>query len=89
MKYDINNYINNLPKTQSKTYEFDGIPSGDGESFCWDVNKETYISIKGEQPNKFDKSESHKGLYRIYPNDFYGFDRPKCRIKISIEIIKD
>ena len=27
-------------------FEFDGIPSGDGECFCWDVDKETYIRIR-------------------------------------------
>lgn len=27
-------------------FEFEGIPSGDYESFCWDVDKETYVEIK-------------------------------------------
>jgi len=79
--------IDNLPKIQSETYEFQGIPSGDCESFCWDVDKETFIKIKGEAPNKHDKSRVNKGLYRIYPDDFYGCDKPKCNMKISIEVI--
>lgn len=81
--------INNLPKTKNGTYEFEGIPSGDCESFCWDVNKETYVKIKNKQPDRFDKSKSNKGLYRIYPDDFYGFDKPNCKMKINIEVIKD
>lgn len=30
-------------------FEFVGYPSGDYESFCWDVDKETYIKIKTER----------------------------------------
>lgn len=79
--------INDLPKTKAGTYEFDGISSGDCESFCWDVTEETFERITGKKPNKFKESRVNEGLYRLYPDDFYGFDKPKCKIKISIEPI--
>lgn len=79
----------NSPKTQDRTFKFEGIPSGDMESFCWDVDKETYVRIKGKEPGKFDKSVSHKDMYKIYPDDFYGFDKPKCKMTINIEVIKN
>lgn len=81
-------HASDLPKTKDRTYEFKGIPSGDCDSFCWDVSRKEFIKIKGEEPNKFDKSYVNEGLFRIYPNDFYGFDKPECSIKISIKVIK-
>ena len=60
----------NLPKTENKTFEFIGIPSGDYESFCWDVDKETFKKITGKEPKKYYKSYFNEGLYRIYPNKF-------------------
>ena len=80
--------MDEMPKTETKAYEFQGISSGDGDSFCWDISKEDFIKIKGKNPNKYDKSMERKGLYRLYPNDFYGFDDPKCNIKISIEVLE-
>ena len=79
----------NLPKTENKTFEFIGIPSGDYESFCWDVDKETFTKITGKEPKKYYKSYFNEGLYRIYPNKFYGFDKPKCKMIINIEVLKD
>lgn len=29
--------------------------------------------------------ENGENLYKIYPDDFYGFDSPKCKVKLSIE----
>ena len=55
----------------NKTFEFKGIPSGDGESFCWDVDKETFIKIKGIEPEVSDQSFYNNELYMIYPNDLY------------------
>lgn len=55
----------------SKSIEFKGIPSGDYESFCWDVSLETFKQIKGTNPDKFDKSYFNEGKYRIYPDDFF------------------
>jgi hypothetical protein len=77
--------------------EFDGIPSGDYESFCWDVDLETFIRICID-PYKKQYSdevvsqiiESHKyyfndGLYRLYPNDIFeeSGNGKKCRYQIT------
>ena len=32
-----------------REFEFEGYPSGDYESFCWDVDKDTYIKIKTQR----------------------------------------
>lgn len=63
--------------------EFDGIPSGDYESFCWDVDKVTFKRITGNEPEKYDKSYFHKGLYRLYP-DVIHKNKCKCRFEIKI-----
>jgi len=34
--------------------EFIGTPSGDGECFCWEVDKETFKKITGVNPSVFD-----------------------------------
>lgn len=80
--------INNLPKTKSKEIEFIGYPSGDCDSFCWDVSKEDFIKITGNKPDYYDKAVNHNGLYIIHPNDFYGFDSPKCKMTIKIEVLE-
>lgn len=68
----------------SKCFEFKGIPSGDYESFCWDVEKYIFIKIKGQNPDNFDESYFNKGLYRLYPDDFYR-DKSECTTTIKIK----
>ncbi len=52
--------------------EFNGMLSGDGESFCWLVSKEDYIRISGED-NPWDSIEydtqynEDKGYYECIP----------------------
>lgn len=75
-------------KTKNIDIEFVGINSGDNESFCWDVDKDTFIKIKGKEPETYDKSYFNERLYRVYPSDFYGFDSPKSKVKLSIEILE-
>lgn len=70
----------------SKKHSFDAIPSGDYESFCFDVDKETFINIKGEEPDKFDRSYFNKGKYRIYPSDLLGLDNDTRKVHINLEI---
>lgn len=59
-----------------KEITFVGIPSGDYETFCWDVNRDTYIEIIGRTPELDDAEKSlwYKGMYRLYP----GVDVPGC-----------
>ena len=60
---------------------FEGIPSGDHESFCWDVSKEAYIKVTGREPEepdgdcKNDGSYFNEGLYRLYPGDVIHGDK--------------
>lgn len=83
MEYNFEDF----PITKNIEVEFEGISSGDHESFCWDVTEEVFIKIKGEKPKERNKSCFNKGLFRIYPNDFYGLDSPLCKVKISINIL--
>ncbi|WP_340032669.1 hypothetical protein NSQ20_12470 [Paenibacillus sp. FSL K6-1122] len=53
---------------KEKTIKFTGKPSGDHESFVWDVNKEDFIKITGQKPDRFDKAVFTKGRYMVYPN---------------------
>lgn len=68
-----------------KEFEFYGIPSGDHETFCWDVTREVFIKIKQTLPRKYDESYFNKGLYRLYPEDLY---KGKGKCKTIIKIIK-
>lgn len=52
-----------------KTIKFTGINSGDGECFCWEVDEETFIKIKGRKPEIFDYD------YNINCNDLDEFDK--------------
>jgi hypothetical protein len=48
--------------------EFVGIPSGDHESFCWDVTPEVYARVTGEEPpDSWGQSFFHEGMVRLYP----------------------
>lgn len=69
-----------MPKKVSKT-EFKGIPSGDYEAFCWDVDLNTFVKITGEQPKTYDESMFNEGMYRIYPSQFFKGNKP---IKMTI-----
>lgn len=54
-------------------YEFRAIPSGDYEDFCFDVDRETFIRLKGREPRKRDKSAFFENRFRIYPDDLIDF----------------
>ncbi len=46
--------------------EFDAIPSGDGESFCWAVDAETFERLEGEKPDGHFVDFAYKGLYQLH-----------------------
>lgn len=54
---------------------FEGIPSGDYECFCWDVDRETFIRLTGREPLEpeegcvLDGSYFDDGLYKVYPSE--------------------
>lgn len=69
-----------------KKYKFKGLPSGDYESFCFDVTKEEFEKITGKKPSKWDSSKFNKGLYRLYPNDLFDGELDDEK-EIEVEII--
>ena len=52
-----------------KILSFPGYLSGDGESFCWDVEPEIFRDCKEREPDNFDGSMFDDGLVRLYPDD--------------------
>lgn len=74
-------------KAIAYTFEFEGIPSGDYETFCWDVTKEEYVRLCEREPRASEESNFNPGMYRIYP----GLDIPdtipsaKSILKVSIQ----
>lgn len=70
----------------SKTIEFEGVPSGDYESFCWDVSKDTFERVEGYEPTELDKSFFNEGMYRLYPNVIFESNK-RLKIKINVEEI--
>ena len=75
-------------KTKSIDLEFEGINSSDCYSFCWDVDRETFINIVKRKPYDYERSTSNRGLYSITPDSIYDFGNAKCRIKLSVEVIE-
>jgi len=78
--------------------EFEGICGGDGESFCWMVDKKTYIAIEGEENYNLEKNDynlNEEDLLRLYPDSIFdamgikSSDKKKLRIKLSVEIIDE
>lgn len=65
-----------------KTIEFIGTLSGDGESACFSVDKETFIRLKGKEPGKYDADGDS---FRLYPEDILGLEDKKYKFKIEME----
>jgi hypothetical protein len=81
-----------------KEFEFVGFNSGDGDSFCFEVDKETFIKVTGRQPDAFDyvngdwdENENFipdkKSLLRLYPDDLFGYLGKMVKIKLIVEEI--
>ncbi len=80
--------------------EFMGRPTGDGESFCWEVDKENFIKATNKYPNESDYVcegiENGKLIYSktrlyFYPDHIFNndclsseFNKP-ARVKIEWE----
>ncbi|MCP1184915.1 hypothetical protein [Paenibacillus sp. 1781tsa1] len=72
---------------KEKTIKFTGKPSGDYESFVWDVIKEDFIRILGREPDEDDQAEVTEGRYMIYPNNLLkGFDEQDKDFEFEITI---
>ena len=73
-----------------KSMEFIGTSSGDGESFCWEVDVETFKQIVGREPDGWDyvdkkyayNKDGDIGFYnlselvRLYPDSIFRKDTP-------------
>ncbi len=66
------------------TFEFEGIPSGDHECFCFAVDRETFIRIEEREPERPEENHFNHGMFNLYPNALFG-DKRRMRIKIEIE----
>lgn len=84
-----------------KTYEFIGVPSGDGECFCWEVDVDTFKKVTGREHDGWDYvSCDHKWgkdgnmefynlseLVKLYPDHIFSKDTPFERYgKLKIKI---
>ena len=71
---------------------FKAIKSGDYESFCFDVDRDEFIKIKGEEPSEFDKSYFYENKYRLYMEDIFRILTPSLKdgeeVEINIDIKK-
>jgi hypothetical protein len=77
-------------------YKFEAIPSGDGECFCFKVDKETYIALMGKKA--YDAEIDYQQILAqesglpyikqdymlIYPHVFFNGTN-KLKISISVE----
>lgn len=82
-----------------KSYEkeFEGICSGDYESFVWAVDKETFDRITpdyklDDELNDGYKSPFEKDMYMIYPDDIFRDEngngiKKKMKFKITYNIL--
>ncbi|WP_063562917.1 hypothetical protein [Paenibacillus sp. O199] len=82
-----------------KTIKFKAVNSGDGESFCFDVDRETFTLITGREPE--DWMDYQSGEYvgqddelmfvssdpnkcRVYPNDIFGHSGEEVEIEVKV-----
>jgi len=65
---------------------FEGIPSGNGECFCWKVDKDTFIRFRGEDDyNLLVDMDALDDMF-IYPEQFFP-DKKNYKITITLEEI--
>lgn len=84
-----------------KSFEFIGTPSGDGESFCWEVDVETFKQVMDFEPDGWDYVEYKyrfddkgkiefydlSGLVKLYLDYIFSKDEPFERYgKLKIKI---
>lgn len=65
--------------------EFEGIPSGDYECFCFAVDRETFVRLKGEEPDEHDENDFHEGMFKIYPGTLFGHSEAKIQVKVEVK----
>ncbi len=50
-----------------KTFKFNGIPSGNYETFGYAVSRDDFIKIEGHEPREFDRDKFFPELFTIFP----------------------
>lgn len=77
-----------MSESTYKNFEFIGVPSGDGESFCFEVDREMFLTVTGRQPDEGDYVDASyvkqkRELFRLYPNDIFEESGKKLKVKIQ------
>lgn len=82
-----------------KEITFTGVHSGDGESFCFDVDYDTFVQITGREPDELDfqsgeyvQNEENELVFipkdankcRLYPESLFG--EPMDLIEVEIKL---
>lgn len=85
-----------------KTIKFRGTNSGDGEAFCFDVDRETFINVTQREPEDWDNYQSggfveqDGGLKfipddpdkcRLYPYDLFGDSDKQVEVEIRVKVL--
>lgn len=86
-----------------KTIKFRGTVSGDGESFCFDVDRGTFISVVKREPEGWDDYQcgeyveqngelkfipGDSNKCRLYPNDLFGYSKEEIEVELKIKTIE-
>ena len=74
--------------------EFEGVPSGDHECFCWDVTLNTFRRLCPDENPEHYKSFFYDNLYRVYNYpyqlyDWYNVNSDDRNRYVRVKIIKD
>jgi len=70
--------------------EFEGFMSGDGEAFCWAVDRDTYARLEGEEPSLGPDGAPFTDMFfedhfSFYGSDF-GFSKNGISARVKIEV---
>ena len=68
----------NHPIKKTVTFNFNAIPSGDGEAFTFAVLKEDYERIKRITDYYLAENNYHKDRYDLYPDDLFNMAFPNA-----------
>lgn len=74
--------------------EFEGVPSGDYDCFCWDVTLNTFRRLWPDENPEHYKSFFYNNLYRFYDysyelDDWYDSNGEDRNRYVRVKIIKD
>lgn len=78
--------------TMNKSIEFEGVATGDGDCFCFEVDPETYKRVLGTRSYDLEmdyRSDPEEGIFadaswRLYP--MFGLTESGRRYKIRVEV---